>query len=493
MSERPQVARRLRDFRTRIALAAVSIAVGVAVPLTLSAIIHDHRSMQQSLLTTGQQLVINLARNTLVSVLAGDRDEAENAAHALTEVPDVAHVLIYRGRELFARADALAAGATSLVAPAAPPEGVTVQRIDEQGRSALSFLCPIVLEPSAVGDLPADGAPQRRQVVGTAEVVLSLDRQAAALRATITRNAIILAIAVGLAQLASMVVARRFARPLKRLMAAAERIGSGELDVTLPVESADEVGKLSETFNRMAADLRQLDESKTKFLALVSHELRTPLVAIRGYLQLARSGSLGSVPTELEEPLAVMDRNAVRLSDHVERLLLFSVMTAGQLPIAKQRCDLRVVLSETVERFRTRLAEGGHPLDVALGDSPLWVLGDPVRLGQVFDNLLSNAIKFSRPGGKVSVRAQAGGERVTVEISDQGIGIPEELHHKIFERFYQIPKVLTRPYSGVGIGLAIVKELVTRHGGSISVESRPGDGSTFRTELPLIERRGSPC
>jgi signal transduction histidine kinase len=426
-------------------------------------------------------------------VLAGDREQAEKTARTLLEFPDVAQVLIYRAGELFVRVDGVAApGGDPPSAPQVPPAGVTLQRIHETAGAALVFLCPIVLEPSA-GEAPVYNVPPSRQVVGTAEVVLSLKREAAALRATTLRNALILVIALGFAQLASMVVARRIARPLKRLTAAAERIGSGELDITLRVESADEIGRLAETFNRMAADLRQLDESKTKFLALVSHELRTPLVAIRGYLQLARNGSLGSIPEALQEPLAVMERNAIRLSDHVERLLLFSVMTAGQLPISKLPCDLRTVLSEAVERFRTRLAEEGHPLEIALGDAPLPVLGDPVRLGQIFENLLSNATKFARPGGAVSVRAQATGQRVAVEVSDQGIGIPEELHQKIFERFYQIPKVLTRPYPGVGIGLAIVKELVIRHGGSISVKSRPGEGSTFRTELPLLDERQAAC
>jgi signal transduction histidine kinase len=476
---------RLRDFRTRIALAAVSIAVGVAVPLTLSTIIHDHHTVQQSLVVTGQQLVANLARNTVVSVLAGDREQSEKAARALLEVSDVAEVRLYRGRDPFVRVDAPIVVDDAPDAPREPPPGMAMEQAQLGKAKALRFVSPIVLEPST-GEAAVYSAPPRRQIVGTAEVVLSLERQAAALRATIARNALILVIAIGFAYLASMLVAQRIARPLRRLTGAAERIGAGELDITLPVESADEIGRLSETFNRMAADLRQLDESKTKFLALVSHELRTPLVAIRGYLQLARAGSLGQIPDDLHEPLAVMERNALRLSDHVERLLLFSVISSGHLPIAKQRCDLRTVLLESVERFRPRLDQEGHPIEMAIGDSPLPVLGDPVRLGQIFENLLSNASKFSRPGGAVSVRAQANQERVAVEVVDHGIGIPEELQHKIFERFYQIPKVLTRPYPGVGLGLAIAKELVLRHGGSISVKSRPGEGSTFRTELPLL-------
>jgi signal transduction histidine kinase len=494
MRRRPTIFSRLvsgllADFRTRIAAGAVGIAVIVGTVLTATALVHERQGAKESLLFAGRQLVWSFSRSTVLGVLAADREQVARLERAPFEVAaDVTIVAVYREGRLFAGIERTPDGlreASSRSAPLAPAPGqIEIRSLLVAQRPAIAFVAPVVLEP-APGLLTDEGEPAKPETVATAEVVLSLERYHAAQSAMLLRNALLLALAMAVALSASALLARQMVRPIERLSAAAEKIGAGQLDVAVPVESTDQIGRLSKNFNQMVQDLRALEEGKTKFLAVVSHELRTPLVPLKNYLQLIVKGKLGDIPEPLRKPIESMNRSAARLTDHVERLLLFSVLSAGQLPTGRGPCDLKQCVRDAVEHLQPRLGELDQSLDLDLGDQPLPVLGDAVRLGQIFENLLSNASKFSGRGQTIRVHARLEGERAAVEVSDQGIGIPEDLQEKIFDRFYQVHRVLTRPYPGVGLGLAIVKELVARHGGTIQVRSRPGEGSTFRVELPL--------
>jgi signal transduction histidine kinase len=452
----------LHELPARIALGAVAIAVSIGVVLTAMATVNEAHTARANLRFTGQQLSANLAHNAVLGVLAGDRAQVRRAAHALFDVPDVVRVVANRGGAPF----------------------VVVERPGPTPRATLTFTAPIALEPSAeFEELNAPPAP--KQLIGTAEVVLSLDRSWAARRATVMLNGLVLASALAMAVVASLLLAHRIARPIEGLSAAVESVGAGRLDVELPVESTDAIGRLSSRFNKMVEDLRKLEEDKNNFIALTSHELRTPLVALKGYLQLARSGGLGVMPEDLRRPLEAMERNVNRLAQHVEVLLLFSGLQMGELTLVCAPVAVDACLLASVDRIRQPAAEHQLYVDVAVGDQPLIVLGDRVRLEQVFDCLLSNAVKFSPNPGRIWVRAFAQERFAVVEVIDEGVGIPEELRNKIFNRFFQVQAPITRRHAGVGLGLSLVKDLVALHGGRVELQSEVGKGSTFRVALPL--------
>ena len=227
----------------------------------------------------------------------------------------------------------------------------------------------------------------------------------------------------------------------------------------------------------------EADRMKDEFLALVSHELRTPLTSIVGYLELLAEDEdeLGS--EQGRRFLEVMERNAVRLQRLVDDVLFAARAEAGRLALAKRDVDLLEVAVESVAAARPRAGETGVELHLDAERTP-WMAADPDRLGQAFDNLISNALKFTPPGGRVDVRVRNLADAVQVEVSDTGLGMSAGDSERAFDRFFRA--AATRDHApGVGLGLTIVKTIVEGHGGSISVASSEGAGTTFRIELPL--------
>jgi PAS domain S-box-containing protein len=217
--------------------------------------------------------------------------------------------------------------------------------------------------------------------------------------------------------------------------------------------------------------LRELDHMKDDFVASVSHELRTPLTSIRGYLEIVRED--GRLDEEQDRMLAIVDRNADRLLGLVADLLFMAEVDAGKLRIERQPVLLADVATESVEAAgpRAQAAEIELTLDA---DHDLVVSGDRRRLAQVFDNLISNAIKFTPAGGHVDVRVVRVAEDVRVEVSDTGVGIPEDERAHLFERFFRTSGATLAAVQGTGLGLAIVGAITESHEGTVSVESRAG-------------------
>lgn len=229
-----------------------------------------------------------------------------------------------------------------------------------------------------------------------------------------------------------------------------------------------------------AEALAELDRAKTHFFSNVSHELRTPLTLLLGPMEEC----LRSPRKALEgENLEVAHRNALRLLKLVNTLLDFSRIEAGRIQAAFQRVDLAALTRDVAAVFRSILERAGlrFVLDCPPVAEETYV--DPSLWEKVVLNLLSNAYKFTFDG-EVSVRLRSGGGRVTLEVSDTGTGIPEKELPRLFERFHRIHGARARSYEGSGIGLALVRELVLLHGGTVSVESHEGKGTTFRIELP---------
>src|SRR6266511_556579 len=229
------------------------------------------------------------------------------------------------------------------------------------------------------------------------------------------------------------------------------------------------------------AELQELDQLKSQFLATLSHELRTPLTSILGYLDLFERGTLGTLSDVQSQALDVMMRNAQTLTRQVNNLLYLQEVRSSQIkrvPISVYDMVLRLAVED-----QQRAQEHGLAFDMALQPAPPFY-GDAMALVQAFRNLLDNAIKFTPRGGYVRVALDDDPSRLILRVEDSGIGIPAEAQDKIFVPFYQVDASLARPHSGAGLGLAIVKHVIEAHDGHITVRSAPGSGSTFTVVLP---------
>ena len=229
------------------------------------------------------------------------------------------------------------------------------------------------------------------------------------------------------------------------------------------------------------AEADAANRSKDQFLAMLSHELRTPLNAILGWVRLLRGARLPA--GEAARALEVIERNGQLQAQLVGDLLDVSRIAAGKLEIDRVAVDLALVARQAVEGVAADAT--AKRLDLACALDGATVLGDPYRLQQIVTNLLSNAIKFTRPGGRVEVRLARVDGRVSLSVADTGEGIEPGLLSRIFEPFEQGDRSITRRHGGLGLGLAIVRQLVLLHGGTIRADSAgPGRGASFTAEFP---------
>jgi signal transduction histidine kinase len=221
------------------------------------------------------------------------------------------------------------------------------------------------------------------------------------------------------------------------------------------------------------------------FLSVASHELKTPLTTLLGNAQLLlrRSERERSLNERDSRSLRLVVDQAQRLNRMIGALLDLSRLQAGQLSIDHTRIDLSVLGQRVVEEAQPGLER--HTLAFVPADGPLAIVGDELRLEQVIQNLLQNAIKYSPAGGRVEVRAARHSAMACISVTDQGIGIPQAALARLFTRFYRAPNVDPQHISGMGVGLYVVKEIVSLHGGEVMVESQEGVGSTFTICLPL--------
>ncbi|MDQ3031719.1 MAG: ATP-binding protein [Myxococcota bacterium] len=236
-----------------------------------------------------------------------------------------------------------------------------------------------------------------------------------------------------------------------------------------------------------AARARAEDEARLKdeFLATLSHELRTPLNAMMGWLSLIEHDPSSELAPRAHE---VIGRNGRALAHIVEDLLDASSLLAGKLRLDAHAVDLRAPVLAAVETIEVGARAARVELVSELASQPLMLLGDPTRLQQIAWNLLSNAVKFTPPGGRVVVRLSATDGMARLVVTDDGIGIEAAFLPHVFERLRQYDQSSTRRHGGLGIGLAIVQDLVEAHGGRVEARSEgAGRGATFTVSLPLTE------
>ncbi|MDQ2808933.1 MAG: ATP-binding protein [Chloroflexota bacterium] len=241
---------------------------------------------------------------------------------------------------------------------------------------------------------------------------------------------------------------------------------------------------LAEANARLATDAQRALAVRDQFLSIASHELKTPLTGVLGSAQLlqrrlARSDTLSEANART---LRIMLDQGMRLNRMISSLLDVSRIETGQLSIEPAPLDLSALLRRIVDEVQPTLDT--HTLTVTTPAAPLWINGDALRLEQVFQNLIGNAVKYSPAGGPITMQVAAQGPDACVQVQDMGIGIPAAALPHLFQRFYRAANTAQEGISGIGVGLFVVREIVTLHGGRVEVSSSEGAGSVFTVYLP---------
>ncbi len=289
-----------------------------------------------------------------------------------------------------------------------------------------------------------------------------------------------------LAILLAFLIAGWVARPLQKMAVAAEAIAEGDYDQQLPPQGPEEVQRVANSFNSMAAQVKQSRQAQQDFVANVSHDLKTPITSIRGWSQALLDGTAVSAE-EQQQAAQIIHKEADRMSRLVAQLLDLARIESGQLELARVPVDLSQVMGDVQRSLAPRAQE--REIHLTLDAVPVTaVLGDYDRLIQVFTNLADNALAHTPAGGRVHLQVRPHGEKaVEGVVQDTGKGIESDDLSRIFERFYQADKARASSRKGAGLGLAIVQELVAAHNGRVLARSKVGEGSIFIVRLPTTD------
>jgi heavy metal sensor kinase len=412
-----------------------------------------------------------IARSFQVETNERGGDAAAGAVDTLStlQLPDV-HVAIYQDDRLLA----------SNYPDGQPPVPLDASLISSTADGQMVFL--------TVTNFGEEGARQvwlplktggGRYVVFITEPLHDLVEQLEAMRRIFYFGlpAALLAAGIG-----GFLLARKSLAPVVAMSNQAEHISARNLHERLQVRNADdELGHLASVFNELLSRLNRSFEGMRAFMADASHELRTPLSIIRGEADVALSQDRESA--DYKAALAIIQDEAKRLSRLVDDMLELARADAGQRPLRLEAFYLNDLVDECCRAAQVLAAQKGLSLQAEPAPD-ISFRGDEDILRRMLLNLLDNAIKYTPAGGSVMVSLKQESRFIKISVSDTGIGIPAEVAPQVFERFYRISKARSRADGGSGLGLSIAKWAAEAHKGSISVSSRPGQGSTFTVILP---------
>jgi signal transduction histidine kinase len=352
----------------------------------------------------------------------------------------------------------------------------------------LRYRSPTVFTPSS-RDLPHRRYAARQIVVGEDTVgVVEVSKSTlpgeeflATLRAILL---IAVLVAASISLLVSVLLARRLSGPVREMELVTRRIAAGDLDVRLdnyPVDGrpADEVGRLAQSIDHMAARLKHLEAARAQFIGEISHDLRTPLAAIKGLL----INLIDTAGPDERLALEIAERETDRLIRLVNQLLDFSRWQGGQLKLDRQTVDVGAVAREAVALYEGRAKHRNIALSIEILAGLSQISADADRLQRVILNLLDNAIGFTPGGGEVTLTVAQDGAGIKVSVQDTGRGMSEEEQARAFEPYYR------GAGGGAGLGLTIARAIVEAHGGRMGVESDPGQGSRVWFTLPAVLER----
>ncbi|WP_346353206.1 sensor histidine kinase [Azotosporobacter soli] len=287
-----------------------------------------------------------------------------------------------------------------------------------------------------------------------------------------------------IAILAGLFLSRRILRPLRDMTAAAQEIEVHNLERRIPQSrSRDELHALALTFNRMLDRIQAGFEKQRRFTGDASHELRTPVTVISGYAaMLDRWGK--EDPAVLDEGLQAIKDEAAAMQKLIEKLLFLARADQGEQQLKKQRIDLADVLAEVGKE--TQLIAPQHQVRFVAKQAVV-VLADSLLLKQMLRIFMENSIKYTPEGGWISLETHCDEDCAVITVRDSGIGIAEQEQEKVFDRFYRVDKSRAKATGGTGLGLSIARWIVAEHGGSITLLSAPGEGTSVTVRLPLAD------
>lgn len=431
-------------IRARLAIALVGVAVlalGLATALS-------NRGLDPLVSDAARSRLQRSARHMAVIVATVYRDEggwtpsARTTIFHLAELDDLVVVIeTSDGRRL---------------GPSIPAEDVARADIDVGGRS----IGEVVVSRSGGGLL----TPEEEHLQH------SLDRL----------HLVAAAVSVAAALVLAFLLANTLSGPLRRIRTTAQRIERGDLTARVEPSGDVEIREVGHALNRLAETLEHEEEIRRSSVADLAHELRTPVSALLSRIEAAQDGVLADGTANLE----AMHAEALRLSRLLDDLARLADAERPGLLVERRVVDLADLAEREAESWRPLLAAKDVTFETRL--EPVAVSGDPDRLGQVIANLLSNALRYTAGGGKVALRVGREDGSAVLEVTDTGVGIAATDLKHVFKRFWRGEKSRSRATGGAGIGLAIVQELVRAHDGRIDVESRVGQGSTFRVTLRAL-------
>lgn len=289
---------------------------------------------------------------------------------------------------------------------------------------------------------------------------------------------------------ASILLGFTITRPVRRLTEGALAMSRGDLDQHIPVSSNDEIGQLAGSFNRMAAAVREVDRMKSEFVTIASHELRTPIHAMLLGVSGILEGYSGETSEEVRQDLHIVNDGINRLRNLVDTLLDLSRIESRKIELKIGKASLADIITAAVQELGQLLESHGHAIEINIPPDLPEIEVDEKRITQVVVNLLSNAVKYTPENGHLLIFAEKTSTEISLAIVDNGYGIPEWAHRKVFEKFFQADSIMSQKVGGSGLGLTISKGIVEEHGGQIRFESPIPEGRF--TSVPLGgERKGS--
>ena len=292
---------------------------------------------------------------------------------------------------------------------------------------------------------------------------------------------VLVLLVIALMVFSSMYFIKQIVIPVRDIAEISHKYAKGDFSKRIEKKSDDELGQLCDSINNMAEELSNTEQMKNEFISSVSHELRTPLTAIKGWTETVES-MYGDVDT-FKKGMRVINSETERLSQMVEELLDFSRIQDNRLILIMDTIDILAELGETVLIYQERARSLGITLNYFEQDMLPYVYGDKNRLRQMFINIVDNAIKYSDKGDTVSVEAYEEGGEICISVSDTGIGISKEDLPRITQKFFKA----NHTRRGSGIGLAVADEIIQRHGGTLTIDSEQGVGTTVMITLPFIK------
>lgn len=291
----------------------------------------------------------------------------------------------------------------------------------------------------------------------------------------------LLALMIILSIVMVVVSTKYLVKPISKLTVATKSLSTGNFNVELDIDRRDELGELSQSFLQMSRKLEQLDEMRKEFISNISHDIQSPLSNIKGYTNLLQKESLSN--KEKAQYISVINGEIRRLSTLTKQLLLLASLDRDEDILKKRPFNVAQQMKELVRNYQWVINEKGMMLGYSLPDTE--IIGDPSLLNTVWDNLLTNAIKYNKTGGSIEISIEEREKSIWVTFEDTGIGLKHKEVERIFDRFYRADIARTRSVEGTGLGLSIVATIVKLHGGSIHVNSKENEGTTFIVELPI--------